>query len=443
MSFNPRCLVAVMVGAVLMAASCDNKIEPDPQEPPVENPAGSQEPEIPQVPADSVEKVQPKKVSLWISTSVNFSRLKSKSNIKHFMDLVEEAGFNEIIVEVKTMQGKALYFSDILEYQTEANGVTVNRDWDYLQYFIDQAHERGMTVLAASTVLPDYRPEWEQYCCIEHLPEGLKSIKESKDSGIFPFLNPVYPEVRELVMSVCEEIVTKYDVDGLVLDYCRYQNANSDFSEASKKAFEEYAGVKCTNFPYDIYYYPEGETDKGEYKPSTHYNKWIEWRSSVIQGYVKEIRDRVKAIKPDISLQYWAAAWWPLPATAQNWASQKHTNFPYWWATADYYKTGFADYLDVFQNGAYYSKVTPMWENGTIANALYQGDAIIKDACQHYSSFSVASSDFDTKEATKYSYLNSDGVMVFELCYMVKYDWWDEVKAGIQEAEAELGIVRE
>jgi hypothetical protein len=33
--------------------------------------------------------------------------------------------------------------------------------------------------------------------------------------------------------------------------------------------------------------------------------------------------------------------------------------------------------------------------------------------------------------------------MIFELCYMVKYDWWDEVKAGIQEAEAELGIVRE
>ena len=435
-----KILLAFLLASAL-SVSCEEKLPPV-DKPDVEVPTDPQEPDNPGEPEKPVEKVQPKKVSLWISTSVNFSRLKTKANIKHFMDLIEEAGFNEIIVEVKTMQGKALYFSDILEYQTEANGVTVNRDWDYLQYFIDQAHQRGMTILAASTVMPDYRPEWEQYCCIEHLPEGLISIKKSKD-GMFPFLNPVYPEVRELVMSVCEEIVRKYDVDGLVLDYCRYQNANSDFSEASKKAFEEYAGVKCTNFPYDIYYYPEGETDKGEYKPSTHYNKWIEWRSSVIQGYVKEIRDRIKAIKPDISLQYWAAAWWPLPGTGQNWASQKYTNYPYWWATDQYYKTGFADYLDVFQNGAYYSKVTPMWESGTIAHALYQGDAIIKDACLHYSSFSVANSDFDTKEATKYSYLNSDGVMIFELCYMVKYDWWDEVKAGIQEAEAELGIVRE
>lgn len=438
-----RYILAMMMGLALVVVSCEDRIEPQEQDnPQIETPSDSLETEEPQEPGTPVEKIQPKKVSLWISTSVNFNRLKTKSGIRHFMDLIEDAGFNEIIVEVKTMQGKAMYFSDILEYQTEAGGVTVERDWDYLQYFIDQAHERGMTVLAASTVFPDYRDEWAQYCCIEHLPEGLKSIRESKD-GMFPFLNPVYPEVRELVMSVCEEIVTKYDVDGLVLDYCRYQNANSDFSEASRKAFEEYAGVTCSDFPYDIYYYPEGETDKNEYKPSTHYNKWIEWRSSVIQGYVKEIGERIKAIKPDLSFQYWAAAWWPLPATAQNWASQKYTNFPYWWATPDYYKTGFAEYLDVFQNGAYYSKVSPVWNNGTIANALYQGDAIIKDACQHYSSFSVSSSDFDTKEATKYSYLNSDGVMVFELCYMVKYDWWDEVKAGIEEAEAELGIVRE
>ncbi len=436
-------LILVSLCITMLSASCDTKEEPITEEPPVENPSDAPEPEDPENPEQPEVTLQPKKVSLWISTSVNFSRLKSKSSIKHFMDLIEGAGFNEIIVEVKTMQGKALYFSDILDYQTTANGFTVERDWDYLQYFIDQAHSRGMTVLAASTVFPDYREEWEQYCCIEHLPGGLKSIKDSQDSGIFPFLNPVYPEVRELVMSVCEEIVTKYDVDGLVLDYCRYQNANSDFSEASKKAFEEYAGVTCTNFPYDIYYYPEGETDKGEYKPSTHYNKWMEWRSHVIQGYVKEISERVKAIKPDISLQYWAAAWWPLPGTGQNWASQKYTNYPYWWATDQYYKTGFAEYLDVFQNGAYYSKVTPMWESGTIAHALYQGDAIIKDACQHYSSFSVADSSFDVKEAAKYSYLNADGVMVFELCYMVKYDWWDEVKAGIQEAETELGIVRE
>ena len=143
-----------------MALACDNDIvpaEPEVNEPEVEQPDTTQQ--APNPDENLVEKPQPKKVSLWISTSVNFSRLKTKANIKHFMDLIQEAGFNEIIVEVKTMQGKSMYFSDILEYQTTANGVTVQRDWDYLQYFIDQAHERGMTILAASTVMPDYRDE--------------------------------------------------------------------------------------------------------------------------------------------------------------------------------------------------------------------------------------------------------------------------------------------
>ena len=437
-----RYIAASFMTVLLLSAGCEKElpqVEPPVDEPSVEEPKDSTVTE----PADTLEKgPQPKKVSLWISASVNFSRLKTKANIKHFMDKIEESGFNEIIVEVKTSDGAAMYKSDLIPEQTVEGNVVIERDWDYLQYFIDQAHSRGMTILAASTVFPNYREEWEDYCCIEHLPQGLVSIKESKDDGIFPFLNPVYPEVRKYTMDICEEIVRNYDIDGFVLDYCRYQNANSDFSEASKKAFEEYAGVKCTNFPYDIYYYPEGETRKGEYKPSTHYNKWMEWRSSVIQGYVKEIGERIKAIKPDISYQYWAAAWWPLQGTGQNWASQEYNNYPYWWATDQYYKTGFAEYLDVFQNGAYYSKVEPMWQNATIAYALNQGSVIIKDACKQYSSFSVASRDFDAENAVRYSYLNSDGVMVFELCYMVKYDWWDEVKAGIESAEKELGIIR-
>ena len=170
-----KILLAFLLASALLV-SCEENLPPV-DKPDVEIPTGPQEPDQPIDPEDSLEKPQPKKVSLWISTSVNFSRLKTKANIKHFMDLIENAGFNEIIVEVKTMQGKALYFSDILEYQTEANGVTVNREWDYLQYFIDQAHERNMTVLAASTVFPDYRPEWEQYCCVEHLPGGLKSMQ--------------------------------------------------------------------------------------------------------------------------------------------------------------------------------------------------------------------------------------------------------------------------
>ena len=166
-----RYIAASFMTVLLLSAGCEKElpqVEPPVDEPPVEEPKDSTVTE----PADTLEKgPQPKKVSLWISASVNFSRLKTKANIKHFMDKIEESGFNEIIVEVKTSDGAAMYKSDLIPEQTVEGNVVIERDWDYLQYFIDQAHSRGMTILAASTVFPNYREEWEDlryshaWCC--------------------------------------------------------------------------------------------------------------------------------------------------------------------------------------------------------------------------------------------------------------------------------------
>jgi len=74
-------LILVSLCITMLSASCDTKEEPITEEPPVENPSGAPEPEDPENPEQPEVTLQPKKVSLWISTSVNFSRLKSKSSI--------------------------------------------------------------------------------------------------------------------------------------------------------------------------------------------------------------------------------------------------------------------------------------------------------------------------------------------------------------------------
>jgi hypothetical protein len=255
---------------------------------------------------------------------------------------------------------------------------------------------------------------------------------------VFAFLNPVLPEVREYVMRMVTELVTNYDFDGYILDYCRYMNMNSDFSEASKKAFEEYAGVTCADFPRDIYYYADGVTDKTQFTPSTYYNQWVEWRASVIQGYVKEIRETIKAIKPEVDIEYWAAAWWPLPHTGQNWASSFNgAAANYWWATSSYPKTGFAEYLDIFQLGAYYDTVAE------ISSAIYRAKSLTREKCQIFGTISAASVKLDIEKACYTCLKESDGLMVFELSHIINNRSWSKIKAGVQKAEKELGIVRE
>jgi len=337
------------------------------------------------------------------------------------------------------MEGGVLYESQILPMRTEYNGIT--RNYDYLQYFIDQCRANDIKIGAAMTVFPTYGlgetakykdSDFEGRYCQEILSSaGVTDIRDNSTDGIFPFLNPADPFVRQFVMEVVEEIVSKYDIDSFTLDYCRYQNYHSDFSETTHQAFQKDMGVIISNWPDDIFRIDgEGKEYFGE-----HYKEFIEWRTSVITSYVEEIGQRIKAIKPDVKFEYWAASWWPLWSTGQNWISdKKNISGSYWWATADYYKTGFAKYLDVFQNGAYMSKLFPEYDSSSVAGQLNNGKNYIKGDCQMYGSYSVSGINFDPGEAAHWCLKNTDGVMVFELCHIENNGYWSSIKKGFDAA---------
>ena len=379
-----------------------------------------------------------KPVTLWIDAEANYPRLSTKEEISAMLDKARANGFNAIVLDVKPVKGEVLYESSFLPKCKSLGNKPFVQDWDYVRFFCDQAKERGMKVSLSATVftmgLPEWRVgpayddlEWDDKFCIEHLPEGLKDIRESKAWGVFAFLNPVLPEVHDYVMAMVKELLVKYDFDSFILDYCRYQNANSDFSQASKEAFEAYAGVECTDFPYDIYYYEDGETDRTRYKPGKHYNKWMEWRSSVIQGYVKDIRRLIDEVRPEVGLEYWAASWWPLPETAQNWSSTSvDKSADYWWMTPDYHKTGFADQLDVFQLGAYLEKPEHVKDAIARAKTLVNGD------CTMYGTVSAIEKDFDMENGVYTCLTDSEGLMVFDLSHIERNGFWDEIARGVK-----------
>ena len=424
----------ILLSVCVLFSSCDkNKapvVEPDVPVTPVD-PKPDPDPE----PTPKVEKDR----SLWVSATVNWSRLRTKGDIKTWVKKIKNYGFNEIILEVKLMEGGVLYESQILPMRTEYNGIT--RNYDYLQYFIDQCRANDIKIGAAMTVFPTYGlgetskykdSDFEGRYCQEILSSaGVTDIRDNSTDGIFPFLNPADPFVRQFVMEVVEEIVSKYDIDSFTLDYCRYQNYHSDFSETTHQAFQKDMGVIISNWPDDIFRIDgEGKEYFGE-----HYKEFIEWRTSVITSYVEEIGQRIKAIKPDVKFEYWAASWWPLWSTGQNWISdKKNITGSYWWATANYYKTGFAKYLDVFQNGAYMSKLFPEYDSSSVAGQLNNGKNYIKGDCQMYGSYSVSGINFDPGEAAHWCLKNTDGVMVFELCHIENNGYWSSIKKGFDAA---------
>ena len=391
------------------------------------------------------KEVKPK--YLWIAIDANFERFSHKDSICHYIDKAKETGFNHLVVDVKGVEGSVLYDSDFMPKLTEVGGFKCDRDWDYLQYFIDQARKRGMGVSVSATVFPSGSPYHHAgpvyndpsiaaMTCTQYTPKGFNKI-EDNHSNVAAFLNPALPQSREYAMRFLREIFEKYDFDGFCLDYCRFPDGISDFSEPTKKEFEKFLGHEVERFPEDIFSYNE----KGEKVPGKYYKQWWEFRSGIIKDFIVEVTKMRDEVQPDVKIEYWAASWLhALYTQAQNWASPNSRFYEEYlddWATPTYWKTAFGDVLDTFITGTYLERVWGADDPESIEFGINRTLRDIDGACTVYGSLYARNHIKEFADAVYLSLSRTAGLMVFDIVQVIENDLWDEIKAGIDRAEAE------
>ncbi len=398
--------------------------------------------EIPTDVEDTTTDDTDKRIQMWIDASANFSRFETKSNITSYLEKMKEAGFNEIYLDVKPGIGYALYDSEILPELTTWNGVTIERDWDYLEYWIEEAENYGISVIASISTLgygdPDTEEgliydddDWDGKTQMEMQnsdPNDIVDIRDQTDVDA-AMLNPCLSEVQDLVISIVEEIVTKYPkLKGICLDYCRWYGANYGFGDASIAAFETYSGETVSS-KNDIITATGGI--------GSQYKEWIEFRSMTITNLVTNICSKVKSINSEMEFHLWASAdWGSRYSVGQNWASKDYipSGVRY---TDTYYKTGFADQLDVFSLGAYTEYVWKSEYPGsvwTVENFVTTySDYIMKDCnvCGSIASYAYGSDASDISDAIYLCLKNTDGLMVFDISHVINYSQWDAIEDGI------------
>jgi uncharacterized lipoprotein YddW (UPF0748 family) len=384
---------------------------------------------------------------IWLDANGNFQRFGTQEGITCYLDKIKECGFNKIVVDVRPVTGYALYKSDILPPLTKLGDVTINRDWDYLQFFIDQARHRGMKVAVSVTVFTAGSPvrkqgivydnpaAWAGKTCLQYTKDGAMLDIKDDPSKVSAFLNPVLPEVRAYCMNFIKEVVAKYDFDALVLDYCRFEGEESDFSPTTRAAFESYIGVPLNQWPGDVFTWKDSTRQAGPY-----YKKWWEFRAKLIADFVKDVSTEIKAIKPHIMLEYWAASWvHALYPKGQNWASKNYDFSKKYseWASPEYKQAGFAEYLDVFQLGAYLYDIYGLDNNESVEYAIASAKEKIGGACRIYGTIFALNHINNVEDAVYVSLSQTDGLMVFDISQVVQFDEWDAIKKGINRAEAE------
>lgn len=223
--------------------------------------------------SDYLTKRMPKRETraVWLTTLANLdwpkNYARSEESIKlqkqeliDILDKYQKANINTVLLQAR-VRAATIYPSDIEPWDqciTGVEGRAPGYGYDPLGFAVEECHKRGMEIHAWIATIPVGAKN--SLGCRTLMKKGFRIRNFSTGS----YLDPADPGVAPYLASICGEIVRKYDVDGINLDYIRY---------------------------------PDGWP-----RPSYRDGDTPDQRRSNITAIVRAIHDEVKAIKPWVKM---------------------------------------------------------------------------------------------------------------------------------------------
>lgn len=453
----------ICIFLTIVACSCSGRGKYNPWNPNWNNTSGGEEVENP----EEENKAKPR--YLWVDASANFKDYAdSRENIAADLKKACDAGFTDIVVDVRPSEGDVLFASSVAEPLTKASAwvggtykwIERTADFDYLQAFIDAGHALGLKVHAAiNTFVGGYlcpyslgsagmlfrnssRRDW---ATVVNRSDGLKNTMDLLDSGTEygpKFLNPADSRVQDFILAMLGELAA-YDVDGICLDRCRFSDDGlmADFSETTRALFEAYRGSAVSNWPSDIF--SPGTKSIGS--ANALQKQWLEFRVKTIHDFVEKAAAKVHSVNPDVKFGVYVGAWYSdYYPSGVNWASPKYDPAAdgYFWASSSYGKYGYADHLDYLLLGAYAGtdsiRGTTEWTMQgfcTLAGQKLKGDVPYAGGPDigNPSGWPEGGRGAEIQEAIDVCMNNSDGFFCFDMIHVKTYNYWDAFKAGFDK----------
>jgi len=240
----------------------------------------------------------------WVSSVINLDwpsassltirddaeRIKrQKEELIGILDDIVSTSMNAVIFQVVPC-ADALYASDLLPWSKYLTGTLgKNSGFDPLAWAVEQAHARNIELHAwvnpyrISMNTRDATVDELNHSSPDSAPSVYRTHHEWTGVAYNRFvLEPGIPEVQAWVTGIVDEIVTRYDVDGIQFDdYFYYESADSPLDDDS--TWQTYG---------------QGFTTKGD------------WRRHNTYSLVDACHRRIKAIKPDVSFGVSPAGVW-------------------------------------------------------------------------------------------------------------------------------------
>ena len=217
-------------------------------------------------------------------------------SIELVIDFINKNDIDKVFFQARS-RGDALYESDLVPKYEK-----LSKEFDPLSYFLEKKYDMDVevhawfnTYILWSNKTPPIDSLHFYYQCPDCLESDFNgkldkniilSQYQSKNwEGIY--LSPTHPNVNAHILDVINELISKYDLDGIHLDYIRYQDSFYGYNKEGLNAFK----AKYNSNPKDI--------TRGLISPRFGYPKsyvdslkldWRNYRSDKITQLVRSLK---------------------------------------------------------------------------------------------------------------------------------------------------------
>lgn len=142
---------------------------------------------------------------------------KQKDELRRILDQLQAVGTNTVLLQTR-IRGTAIYPSSMEPWDGCLSGFPgKSPGYDALQFAINECHRRGMELHAWVVTIPVGR--WNALGCRTLRQKMPRNIIRIKDDG---YMNPETEQTASYLADLCAELTSRYDIDGIHLDYIRY-----------------------------------------------------------------------------------------------------------------------------------------------------------------------------------------------------------------------------
>jgi len=242
-------------------------------------------------------------VITWDHIDRNKNQIQNINTIKKIMNNHSIANMNAVIFQVR--QGGTAYYSSNYEPWGYYAGYN-DPGYDPLEIAIEEAHNKGLELHAwfnvfqtSSTIAGSPAREHPEWICRDQNNNPMTSYRS---------LSPGLKEVRDYTLKVAMEIVNKYDIDGLHLDYIRW-NEHSNLSRSqtgTEKELQRLDGFISNEeinqinnlsgrYLYDYLHPYSAGVPNG-------FSSWENWWRWSVTEFVRALHDSIQQVKPSVKL---------------------------------------------------------------------------------------------------------------------------------------------